>query len=177
MTPINFLQMSPFFKSSHSQPGDDVRSVFPGLGKKTWTGAQRSNVLFSDKSQFCMSFGNQGPRVWTKWRGTESMLLKVQRKGKGTKNWFNDHGVSVPAKFKPQDPNHKMGFFSRGRWKNTRPNNADDRKAAIKATWSSITPQQCHSVITSMPCCITAVIQTNGGPVKYRVHRHELSLK
>lgn len=110
MTPINFLQMSPFFKSSHSQPGDDVRSVFPGLGKKTWTGAQRSNVLFSDKSQFCMSFGNQGPKVWTKWRGTESMLLKVRRKGKGTKNRFNDRGVSVPAKFKPQDPNHKMGL-------------------------------------------------------------------
>lgn len=81
-----------------------------------------------------------------------------------------------------QNSNHKTqttkwAFFSRGRWKNTRPNNADDRKAAIKATWSSITPQQCHSVITSMPCCITAVIQTNGGPVKYRVHRHELSLK
>ncbi len=34
--------------------------------KKNWTVAQRSKVLFSDKSKFCISFGNQGPRVWRK---------------------------------------------------------------------------------------------------------------
>ncbi len=34
--------------------------------KKNWTVAQWSKVLFSDKSQFCISFGNQGPRVWRK---------------------------------------------------------------------------------------------------------------
>ncbi len=28
--------------------------------------------------------------------------------------------------------------------KDTRPNNAEDLKAAIKATWASITPEQCH---------------------------------
>ncbi len=32
--------------------------------KKNWTGAQWSKVLFSDESKFCISFGNQGPRVW-----------------------------------------------------------------------------------------------------------------
>ncbi len=32
--------------------------------KKNWTVAQWSNVLFSDESKFCISFGNQGPRVW-----------------------------------------------------------------------------------------------------------------
>ncbi len=32
--------------------------------KKNWTVAQWSKVLFSDKSKFCISFGNQGPRVW-----------------------------------------------------------------------------------------------------------------
>ncbi len=34
--------------------------------KKNWTVTQRSKVLFSDESKFCISFGNQGPRVWRK---------------------------------------------------------------------------------------------------------------
>ncbi len=46
--------------------------------KNNWTVAQWSKVLFSDESKFCISFGNQGPRVWRKSGGTESMLLEVQ---------------------------------------------------------------------------------------------------
>lgn len=42
---------------------------------------------------------------------------------------------------------------------NTRPNNADELKATIKATWASITPAQCHRLKASMPCRIDAVIQ------------------
>ncbi len=34
--------------------------------KKNWTFAQWSKVLFSDESKFCISFGNQDPRVWRK---------------------------------------------------------------------------------------------------------------
>ncbi len=34
--------------------------------KKNWTVAQWSKVLFSDESKFCISFGNQGPRVLRK---------------------------------------------------------------------------------------------------------------
>ncbi len=34
--------------------------------EKNWTVAQWSKVLFSDESKFCISFGNQGPRVWRK---------------------------------------------------------------------------------------------------------------
>ncbi len=34
--------------------------------KKNWTVAQLFKVLFSDESKFCISFGNQGPRVWRK---------------------------------------------------------------------------------------------------------------
>ncbi len=44
--------------------------------KNNWTVAQWSKVLFSDKSKFCFSFGNQG--LEEDWRGTESMLLEVQ---------------------------------------------------------------------------------------------------
>ncbi len=54
-----------------------------------------------------------------------------------------------------------------------RPNNADDLKAAIKTTWASITPEQCHRLIDSMPRCIDAVIHAKGGPTKYWVHRNE----
>ncbi len=34
--------------------------------KKNWTVAQWSKVLFSDENKFCISFWNQGPRVWRK---------------------------------------------------------------------------------------------------------------
>ncbi len=34
--------------------------------KKNWTVAQWSKFLFSAESKFCISFGNQGPRVWRK---------------------------------------------------------------------------------------------------------------
>ncbi len=34
--------------------------------KKNWTVAQWSKVLFSDECKFCISFGNQGPKVWRK---------------------------------------------------------------------------------------------------------------
>ncbi len=37
-----------------------------GEEKKNWTVTQWSKVLFSDENKFCISFGNQGPRVWRK---------------------------------------------------------------------------------------------------------------
>ncbi len=46
-------------------------------------------------------------------------------------------------------------------------------KAAFKATWASITPQQCHMWIASMPRHTDAVFQAKGGPTKYLVHTCE----
>ncbi len=43
--------------------------------KKKWTVAQWSKVLFSGKSKFCISFGNQG--LEEDWKGTESKLHEV----------------------------------------------------------------------------------------------------
>ncbi len=40
--------------------------------KNNWTVAQWSKVLFSDESKFCISFGNQGPRVWKKSREAQN---------------------------------------------------------------------------------------------------------
>ncbi len=52
---------------SHFWNRNIVRGVLPELRrKKTWTVAQWSKVLFSDESKFCISFGNQGPRIWRK---------------------------------------------------------------------------------------------------------------
>ncbi|KAL1246915.1 hypothetical protein QQF64_034713, partial [Cirrhinus molitorella] len=34
--------------------------------KKNWTAAEWSKIMISDESKFCISFGNQGPRVWRK---------------------------------------------------------------------------------------------------------------
>ncbi len=52
---------------SHFWTRDNVRSILTwAVEKKNWTVAQWSKVLFSDESKFCISFGNQGPRVWRK---------------------------------------------------------------------------------------------------------------
>ncbi len=40
--------------------------------EKNWTVAQWSKVFFSDESKFCISFGNQGTRVWRKSGETHS---------------------------------------------------------------------------------------------------------
>ncbi len=43
-----------------------VRGVLPGLREEELDCCPWSKVLFSDESKFCISFGNQGPRVWRK---------------------------------------------------------------------------------------------------------------
>lgn len=48
--------------------------------------------------------------------------------------------------------------------KDTRPNNTDELKATVKATWTSITSQPCHRLIASMPRHTDAVIQRKGAP-------------
>ncbi len=163
----------------------------------------------SDESKFCISFGNQGPRVWRK-SGTESMFLEVQcevstvsdelgchvicwcwstvfswspqstqpyqemlerfmlpsadklygeadfifqqdvapaHTAKGTKSWFNDHGVTVidwSANSPDLNSIYNLWSIVKRKMRDIRLNNADDLKAAIKATWASITPEQCH---------------------------------
>ncbi len=51
---------------SHFWTRDNVRSILPGLWRKRTGLLLRCKVLFSDESKFCISFGNQGPRVWRK---------------------------------------------------------------------------------------------------------------
>ncbi len=95
---------------------------------------------------------------------------------KGAKSWFNDHGVTVldwPANSPDLNTIENLWGIVQRKMRETRPNNADDLKAAIKSTWASITPEQCHRLIASMPRRIYAVIHAKGGPTKYWVHRNE----
>ncbi len=81
---------------------------------------------------------------------------------KGTKSWFNDHGVTVldwPANLPDLNPIDNLWGIVKRKMRDTRPNNADDLKATVKETWASIPPQQCHKLITSMPRRIEAVIK------------------
>ncbi len=89
---------------------------------------------------------------------------------KGTKSWFNDHGVTVldwPANSPDLNPIENLWGIVKRKMRDTRPNNADDLMAAIKETWASIPPQQCHKLITSIPHRIEAVIKAKGAPTKY----------
>ncbi len=205
--------------------------------KKNWAVAQWSKVLFSYESKFCISFGNEGPRVWRKGGEAHSpSCLKSSVKfaqsvmisgamssagvgplcflktnvtapvyqiflehfmlpsadqlfkdadlifqqdlapvhtAKSTKSWLSDHGVDVldwPANSPDLNPIENLWGIVKRKMRNKRPKNADELKAAVKETWASIPPQQCHKLITSMPRRIEAVIKAKGAPTKYWVH-------
>ncbi len=59
--------IKPLLKQKHRQ-----KHLTRAKEKKNWTVAQWSKVLFSNESKFCISFGNQGPRVWRKSGKTQN---------------------------------------------------------------------------------------------------------
>ncbi len=61
VTTLRHLQHKSLLKQKHRQ-----KHLTWVKEKRNWTVAQWSKVHFSDESQFCISFGNQGPRVWRK---------------------------------------------------------------------------------------------------------------
>ncbi len=77
----------------------------------------------------------------------------------GTKSWFNDHGVSVldwPANLPDLNPIEKLWGIVKRKMRDTRPNNADDLKTAIKATWASL---HLSSATGGSPPCHAALMQ------------------
>ncbi len=74
-----------FLLLSHSWTTDNVRDVLPGLSRRRTGLCPVVQNSLSDESKFCISFGNQGPRVWRKggeahshslwWFGVQCHLL------------------------------------------------------------------------------------------------------
>ncbi len=86
--------------------------------------------------------------------------------------WFKDHGIPVlnwPANSPDLNPIENLWCIVKRKMRYARPNNAEELKATIRATWALITPEQCHRLIDSMPRRIAAVIQAKGAPTKYWV--------
>ena len=89
---------------------------------------------------------------------------------KSTNTGFNNHGIIVldwPANSPDLNPIENPWGIVQRKMRDSRPNNTDELKATIRVTWASITPQQCHRLIASMPCHIDAVINAKGAPTKY----------
>ncbi len=201
--------------------------------KKNWTVAQWSKVVLFSESKFCISFGNQGPRVWRKggeahspssvkysvkfpqsvmiWCAMSSagvgplcflktnvtapvyqyilehfmlpsadqlfkdadiifqQYLAPAHTTKSTKSWLNDHGVGVldwPANSPDLKPIENLWGIVKRKMRNET-KNADELKVFVKETWTSIPPQQCHKLITSISRQIEVVIKAKGAPTKY----------
>ncbi len=93
---------------------------------------------------------------------------------KGTKSWFNGHGVTDwPANSPDLNPMRESMEYCQ---------EEDERHQTQQCRWPDgryqrnlgfITPDQCHRLIVFMPRCIDAVIHAKGGPTKYWVHRKE----
>ncbi|KAL0173563.1 hypothetical protein M9458_029531, partial [Cirrhinus mrigala] len=96
--------------------------------------------------------------------------LAPAHSAKATSTWFKDHGIPVlnwPANLPELNPIENLWGIVKRKMRHARPNNAEELKATIRATWALITPEQCHRLIDSMPCRIAAVIQAKGAPAKY----------
>ncbi|KAI4876901.1 hypothetical protein NFI96_008614 [Prochilodus magdalenae] len=95
--------------------------------------------------------------------------LAPAHSAKATSTWFKDHGIPVlnwPANSPDLNPIENLWGSVKRKMRNTS-NNAEELKATIRATWALITPEQCHRLIDSMPCRLSAVIQAKRTPTKY----------
>jgi len=96
--------------------------------------------------------------------------LAPSHSAKTTGKWFNDHGITVligPANSPDLSPIENMWDIVKRKLRDARSNALDELKAAIEASWASISPQQCHRLIASMSRHIEAVISAKVFPTKY----------
>ncbi|KAG1926784.1 hypothetical protein F2P79_024675 [Pimephales promelas] len=96
--------------------------------------------------------------------------LAPAHSAKTTGKWFTHHGITVlnwPANSPDLNPIENLWDIVKRKLRDARPNTLNELKAAIEASWASITPQQCHRLISSMPHRTEAVISAKGFPTKY----------
>ncbi len=148
-----------------------IRSILPGLRRK------RTGLLLSDpKSSFQIKV-NFAFHLEIYQEILEHFMLPSADKlyedadfifqqdlapvhtAKGTKSWFNGHGVTVldwPANSPDLNPIENLWGIVKRKMRDTRPNNADDLKAAIKVTCASL---HLSSVTGWLPRCHAALMQ------------------
>ncbi len=135
--------------------------------KSTVNTAIYQEILRALHASFCWQ------ALWRCWfhfpEGLGTTLPKVPKAGSMTMVLMCLIGQQTRLTWTPIE--NIWGIVKR-KMRDTRPNNADDL-TAIKATWASITPEQCHRLIASMPRRIDAVIHAKGGPTKYWLLRNE----
>ena len=134
----------------------------------------RSGKLASQSSTVMPWSANQVLVVLAQWAGAKSCWKRKSASSyriemrisfsSRTRNWFADYGITV-RDWLANSPDlnliESLQGIARRKVRDTRSNNTDELKTAIKATWASITPQQCHRLIASMPRCIDAVIHAH----------------
>ncbi len=76
---------------------------------------------------------------------------------KGTKSWFNDHGVTVldwPANSPDLNPIENLSGIVKRKMRDTRPNNADELKATVKSShlylYSAFNNTDCVKALNSI---------------------------
>ncbi len=82
--------------------------------------------------------------------------LAPAHSAKATSTWFKDHDIPVLnrlANSPDLNPKENLWGIVKRKMRYARPNNVEELKATIRATWALITPEQCHRLIDSMPRC------------------------
>ncbi len=173
VTTLRYLQEKGYQATSETETSSEAS--YRAKEKKNWTVAQWSKVLFSDESKCCVSFGNQGPRVWRKSgeaqnpcclkssvKFPQSVIIWAAMSSAGVgplcflKSTVNaaiyqdilEHfmlpsadKVYGDADYIFQQDMAPAHTAVKRKMRDTRPNNADDLKAAINATCAFITPE------------------------------------
>ncbi len=166
----------PLLKQQHRQ-----KHLTCAKEKKNWTVAQWSKVLFSDKGQFCISFVNQGPRVWRKTGEAHNpcCLKSSEKLPQSVMIWaaMSSTGVGPLCFIKSTIYQEILEHFMLPSADKLY-GDADfifQHDLAPAHTAKGINSWFSHHGVTwlaSMPCRTDAVIHAKGGPTKYWVHRN-----